>query len=260
MPGPRVVALSTGPGPDRTYKRALSRLLARLCSCSCVHRSARLARGPSEHDIYAIDRGNAAGRGSFAGFNVGETRQEAVGGISRAHVRRPWGVARIKMCLSNYFQSSFPAALDPPRGAIADPHRPCPNPRRPAAFPHLGRFQVILARLHTGLEGWTTHSLSIGAPGRRNASRLERDRRALGRTRARTACAGPKPGSRQSRSAGEAAHRAHEPCLPPTRLSWPAVRSAELLCGPDIASGCALGHQGIGIVATSGQAWSPATA
>ena len=119
VPGPRVVALSTGPGPDRTYKRALSRLLARLCSCSCVHRSARLARGPSEHDIYAIDRGNAAGRGSFAGFNVGETRQEAVGGISRAHVRRPWGVARIKMCLSIYFQSSFPAALDPPRGAIA---------------------------------------------------------------------------------------------------------------------------------------------
>ena len=81
VPGPRVVALSTGPGPDRTYKRALSRLLARLCSRSCVHRSARLARGPSEHDIYAIDRGNAAGQGSFASFNVGETRQEAVGGI-----------------------------------------------------------------------------------------------------------------------------------------------------------------------------------
>ena len=45
----------------------------------------------------------------------GRRRWEA----SRAHVRRPWGVARIKMCLSNYFQSSFPAALDSPRGAIA---------------------------------------------------------------------------------------------------------------------------------------------
>ena len=116
MPGPRVVALSTGPGPDRTYKRALSRLLARLCSRSCVHRSARLARGPSEHDIYAIDRGNAAGRGSFAGFNVGETRQEAVGGISRDHVRRPWGIARIKrlkkcVCQTIFNRHSLPLSI-----------------------------------------------------------------------------------------------------------------------------------------------------
>lgn len=159
--------------------------------------------------VCGLQRGrDAAGCG---GRHLPCTREEAV------------GVVRIKMCFSNYFQSSFPAALDPPRGAIADPHRPCPNPRRPAAFPHLGRFQVILTRLHTGLEGWTTQSLSIGAPGRRNASRLERDRRALGRTRARTTCAGPKSGSRQLRSAGEAAHRAHEPCLAPTRLSWPVV-------------------------------------
>ena len=46
VPGPKVDALPTDPGPDRTYKRAISRLLARLCSRSCVQRSARLARGP----------------------------------------------------------------------------------------------------------------------------------------------------------------------------------------------------------------------
>ena len=97
MPGPKVDALPTDPGPDRTYKRAISRLLARLCSRSCVQRSARLARGPSGHDIYAIDCGNVVGRGSFAGFNVGEMRQKAVGGISRDHVRMPWGVARINV-------------------------------------------------------------------------------------------------------------------------------------------------------------------
>ena len=191
-----------------------------------------------------------ARRGRRGGRHLPCTREEAVGCSPHKNV------------FVKLFSIVIPCRSRSSSRSNRDPHQSCPNPRRPAAFPHLGRFQVILARLHTGLEGWTTHSLSIGAPGRRNASRLERDRRALGRTRARTACAGPKPGSRQSRSAGEAAHRAHEPepCLPPTRLSWPAVRSAELLCGPDIASGCALGHQGIGIVATSGQAWSPATA
>jgi len=106
----------------------------------------------AEHDIYAIDCGNVAGRGSFAGFNVGEMRQEAVGGISRDHVRMPWGVARINVFF-NLFSIVVPCRSRSSSRRNRRPTSTVPKPASAAAFPHLGRFQVILTRLHTGLEG-----------------------------------------------------------------------------------------------------------
>ncbi len=105
----------------------------------------------TEHDIYAIDCGNVAGRGSFAGFNVGEMRQEAVGGISRDHVRMPWGVARINVFFnlfsivvpcrsrSSSRRNRRPTSTVPKPASAGRIPAPGPVPGHPGPPPHWSR-------------------------------------------------------------------------------------------------------------------------